>query len=69
MKQSDLAAHGHAIEARIYAENPNNNFLPATGKLVHLRPPPISKECRVESGVREGDEVSSIIMLCERSNK
>jgi len=54
----DASANGHALEARIYAENPTNNFLPATGKLVHLRAPEPSKYVRVETGVREGDEVS-----------
>ena len=58
VQQKDLAAVGHSIEARVYAENPNNNFLPATGKLVHLSPPANSPSLRVESGVRSGDEVS-----------
>lgn len=56
--QDQLQSVGHAIEARVYAENPNNNFLPATGKLVHLSPPENSPSLRVESGVRAGDEVS-----------
>ena len=56
--QSELRNFGHSIEARVYAENPQNNFLPATGKLVHLSPPSNSPNCRVESGVRQGDEVS-----------
>src|SRR5439155_7914042 len=34
--QEELAISGHAIEARIYAENPERNFLPATGKILHL---------------------------------
>ena len=54
---------GHALEARIYAENPENDFLPCTGKILHLRPPslgnsPSTVNVRVETGVREGDEVS-----------
>lgn len=56
--QKELAAHGHAVEARIYAESPQKNFLPMTGRLDHLRTPEITPYCRVESGVREGDEVS-----------
>jgi len=48
--------NGHAFEARIYAENPNNNFLPDTGKLVHLAFPNSTdaKHLRIETGVRPG---------------
>ena len=56
--QDDLAMTGHAIEARIYAEDPVNDFLPATGKLAHLRLPGDGAHVRVDAGVREGDEVS-----------
>ncbi len=56
--QKDLKINGHAFEARIYAENPENNFLPDTGKLVHLRTPEATNTIRIETGVREGDEVS-----------
>uniref|UniRef100_K3WR71 Uncharacterized protein n=1 Tax=Globisporangium ultimum (strain ATCC 200006 / CBS 805.95 / DAOM BR144) TaxID=431595 RepID=K3WR71_GLOUD len=58
IKQEDLKIHGHAIEARIYAENPYNNFLPGSGKLQHLRLPPVSDNVRVDTGIIEGDEVS-----------
>jgi 3-methylcrotonyl-CoA carboxylase alpha subunit len=40
LRQEDLRIHGHAIEARICAENPDNNFLPATGTLHVYRKPP-----------------------------
>ncbi len=57
--QEEVHPVGHAIEARVYAENPNNNFLPATGKLSHLSPPAVVPgSLRVESGVRSGDSVS-----------
>ncbi|KAJ2999022.1 Methylcrotonoyl-CoA carboxylase subunit alpha, mitochondrial [Globomyces sp. JEL0801] len=56
--QEDLKVNGHSFEARIYAENPEKGFLPDTGKLVHLRTPDLSSDIRVETGVREGDEVS-----------
>ena len=46
---------GHAIEARIYAEDPESGFLPATGRLVHVAWP---RDVRVDTGVREGDEVT-----------
>jgi 3-methylcrotonyl-CoA carboxylase alpha subunit len=58
LSQSELKIHGHAFEARIYAENPMNNFLPGTGKLVHLSTPTPSINVRIDTGVREGDEVS-----------
>ncbi|KAG7400658.1 hypothetical protein PHYBOEH_004927 [Phytophthora boehmeriae] len=58
IRQEDLKIHGHAIEARIYAENPYNDFLPGSGKLQHLRLPPVSKDVRVDTGIVQGDEVS-----------
>jgi len=56
LNQSDIQTKGHAIEARIYAENPLNNFLPAAGTIVHHQPP-IDPNIRVESGVKEGDTI------------
>ncbi|KAJ3223675.1 Methylcrotonoyl-CoA carboxylase subunit alpha, mitochondrial [Clydaea vesicula] len=57
--QKDLKLDGHAFEARIYAENPRNNFLPDVGPLIHLRPPqPAKNSVRIETGVTEGDAVS-----------
>lgn len=56
--QHELKLKGHSFEARIYAENPSNDFLPDSGKLVHLRMPAESKSVRIETGVREGDLVS-----------
>lgn len=53
--QNELAIHGHAIEARLYAEDPQNDFLPATGRLETLAFPATA---RIETGVLEGDEVS-----------
>ena len=62
LRQSDLRIHGHAIEARICAENPDNNFLPATGTLAVYRKPACSSfeisDIRVDDGVREGDSIS-----------
>ncbi|KAI9348742.1 carbamoyl-phosphate synthase L chain, ATP binding domain-containing protein [Zopfochytrium polystomum] len=56
--QQELELDGHAFEARIYAENPSNNFLPDTGPLRHLSFPPASETVRIETGVRQGDAVS-----------
>ena len=58
LAQDALQIHGHAFEARIYAEDPNNDFLPATGKLSLLQPPVESHHVRVDTGVVQGDEVS-----------
>ncbi|WP_066273285.1 acetyl/propionyl/methylcrotonyl-CoA carboxylase subunit alpha [Hydrogenophaga palleronii] len=62
LKQEDLRIHGHAIEARICAETPDNNFLPATGTLTVYRKPDCSSfergTVRVDDGVREGDTIS-----------
>jgi 3-methylcrotonyl-CoA carboxylase alpha subunit len=70
-RQDELAIHGHAIEARIYAENPEKGFLPSIGTLRHLRTPPAvafevgsgahaasAAAVRIDSGVREGDAIS-----------
>ncbi|WP_076998549.1 acetyl/propionyl/methylcrotonyl-CoA carboxylase subunit alpha [Variovorax sp. KK3] len=63
LKQEQLQIHGHAIEARICAENPDNNFLPATGTLHVYRKPAQHtafqrSRVRVDDGVREGGEIS-----------
>ncbi len=55
--QEQLSCHGHAIEARIYAEDPRNDFLPQTG-ILHRYKEPRSQHIRVDSGVTEGDEIS-----------
>ena len=55
--QEDIKIKGHAVEARIYAENPARGFLPATGNLKFLKPP-TGDGVRVETGVRMGDDVS-----------
>jgi 3-methylcrotonyl-CoA carboxylase alpha subunit len=56
--QSELKMHGHSFEARIYAEDPNNDFLPATGTLRLLKTPKTNSKVRVDTGVEQGDEVS-----------
>lgn len=56
--QDDIKRRGHAFEARIYAENPRMGFLPGAGPLRHLSTPTANEFVRVETGVRQGDEVS-----------
>ena len=56
--QEELSIRGHAIEARIYAENPDAGFLPSTGRLVHLVPPAESEHVRVDTGVEQGDAIT-----------
>nr|WP_315486234.1 acetyl/propionyl/methylcrotonyl-CoA carboxylase subunit alpha [uncultured Undibacterium sp.] len=68
LQQSELQIHGHAIEARVYAENPEKGFLPSIGTLRHARTPsavnfelggsPDPASFRIDSGVREGDTIS-----------
>ncbi|MBK6615360.1 acetyl/propionyl/methylcrotonyl-CoA carboxylase subunit alpha [Ottowia sp.] len=62
LAQDQLRLHGHAIEARLCAENPDNDFLPATGQLAVYRKPSASgfevADVRIDDGVREGDAIS-----------
>ncbi|CAG2107005.1 unnamed protein product [Medioppia subpectinata] len=58
LKQEELKLNGHSFEARIYAEDPENNFMPGAGPLVRLETPVPTSDVRIETGVRSGDEVS-----------
>ncbi|AWK85242.1 acetyl/propionyl/methylcrotonyl-CoA carboxylase subunit alpha [Azospirillum thermophilum] len=58
LRQDQLTRRGHAFEARLYAEDPQREFLPAIGRLVHLKPPAETAHVRVDTGVRQGDEVT-----------
>jgi 3-methylcrotonyl-CoA carboxylase alpha subunit len=58
LTQDDLVINGHAIEARVYAEDPGRDFLPSVGRVTHLRFPQASTHVRVDAGVRQGDEIS-----------
>jgi len=56
LTQDAVRITGHAIEARIYAEDPERDFLPATGRLVHVSFP---TDARIDTGVRQGDEIGA----------
>ena len=56
--QDEVPIRGHAIEARIYAEDAERNFLPATGRVAHLRFPDESDHIRIDTGVQEGTEIT-----------
>jgi 3-methylcrotonyl-CoA carboxylase alpha subunit len=58
LRQEDITLRGHAIETRVYAEDPGKGFLPSTGRLDHVRFPAESGALRIETGVAEGDLVS-----------
>jgi 3-methylcrotonyl-CoA carboxylase alpha subunit len=58
LRQEQVHAHGHAIEVRLYAEDPDQNFLPGSGKLQTLRLPAPSAHVRIDGGVIEGDTVT-----------
>ena len=51
--------NGHAIEARVYAEDPARDFMPATGRIEVLRTPPPRPWLRIDSGVRQGDRIGT----------
>ncbi|OKL61392.1 hypothetical protein UA08_03837 [Talaromyces atroroseus] len=57
--EANIAVRGHAIEARIYAENPDQGFIPDSGPLLHVRLPKESEDVRIDAGFIAGDEVSA----------
>ncbi len=52
--QEMLKLRGHAFEARIYAEDPDNNFMPGAGPLLHLSTPEPRTDLRIDTAVRQG---------------
>ncbi|HRO01716.1 acetyl/propionyl/methylcrotonyl-CoA carboxylase subunit alpha [Nitrobacter sp.] len=57
LTQDRIALNGHAIEARVYAEDPNRNFMPSAGRIRTWRTPPEVEGLRIDAGYREGDAV------------
>ena len=58
LAQKDIPQKGHAIEARIYAEDPQRDFLPATGRILHLGFPAASSRVRIDTGIEPGAEIT-----------
>ncbi len=58
-QQQELSIHGHALEARVYAEEPEKGFMPAIGKINYLHYPDQNAGVRVDSGIVEGDEITT----------
>ena len=58
LKQDQIRLNGHAIEARVYAENPAKNFMPSVGQIRTWRVPELSNGLRIDAGYRAGDAVS-----------
>ncbi|MCP4470154.1 MAG: acetyl/propionyl/methylcrotonyl-CoA carboxylase subunit alpha [Gammaproteobacteria bacterium] len=59
LQQAQIEMHGHAFEARIYAESPQRDFMPAAGQISFLQLPELSDEVRVDTGVRCGDTIGT----------
>ncbi len=59
LQQDQIKTTGHAIEARIYAEDAENDFLPSSGKIEYLRWPEPNSNVRIDTGVKETDSISS----------
>ncbi|KAG8136210.1 hypothetical protein E2320_009174, partial [Naja naja] len=61
--KEEIVLNGHAFEARIYAEDPDNNFMPGAGPLLHLSTPPADSCTRIETGVRQEDRPAALKKL------
>ena len=57
LQQSEITLNGHAFEARIYAEAPDRDFMPATGQIQYLAEPQTTDDLRIDTGVRDGDDI------------
>lgn len=60
INQKDIPLIGHAMEARVYAEDPDNGFLPCNGLIRVLKEPTrVDGQVRIDTGVRQGDQIST----------
>ncbi len=57
-RQEEITLSGHAFEARIYAEDPSNDFLPASGPIEYMKTPETNQNVRIDSGFTQGDHIS-----------
>ena len=58
--QEEIKVKGHSFECRIYAEDPDSDFMPGAGPLHHLATPPPTSDLRIETGVRQGGTLKRI---------
>ena len=58
LRQDELAIGGHAMEVRLYAEDPARDYMPSIGTLYHLHAPDEGRHVRVDTGVRQGDAIT-----------
>jgi 3-methylcrotonyl-CoA carboxylase alpha subunit len=58
LAQAQITTNGHALEARIYAEDAERDFLPATGRITHLATPAESAHVRIDTGIAAGDSIT-----------
>lgn len=58
ISQDSISVKGHAIECRLYAERPDKGFLPSPGTITQLNWPTVDERCRIDTGVRQGDQIS-----------
>lgn len=58
LAQPDIELNGHAIEARLYAEDPDRDFLPAPGHVIAFEMPDMGASTRIDTGVRSGDDIA-----------
>lgn len=67
LSQDEIVLRGHSFEARIYAEDPNNDFLPGAGPLLHLSTPQEETHTRIETGVRQGQRELTLLQHTNRT--
>ncbi|KAK3595753.1 hypothetical protein CHS0354_025382 [Potamilus streckersoni] len=69
LTQGEIKLKGHAFEARIYAEDPNNSFMPGAGPLLHLSTPATDQHTRIDTGIRQVQLASSVNIRAHQSDQ